>query len=93
MGQDVLLGDRLEQTEPDHRRRHARAQHHLRMHRPVAEVRDPVAGRAQMDHLAARELDRVLRVVDHHAPFRLVAGDREVLQLAAVGRLATTFAR
>jgi hypothetical protein len=40
-----------------------------------------------MRHVPVRELDQGLQVVDHHAPFRRVAGDREILQLAAVGRL------
>ncbi len=57
------------------------------MDRSVAGVRNLVAGRAQMRHLPIREFDRRLRVVDRHAAFRRVTGNREILQLAAVSGL------
>ena len=80
--------DRLEQAQPDHRLGHARAQHGLGVQRAVGGVGDAVGRPAQLDGLAAGQLDRQLLIGDRHPALAELARDREVLQLRAVGRLA-----
>jgi hypothetical protein len=86
-GEDVEFVDQLKKAEPDHRRRHPRRQHHVFVHRPEIEIGDLVARLAQPHGLATLELDRDLLVADAYAAFGRVALDREILDLAAIGRL------
>ena len=84
---DRLGRDRLDQSEADHLRRHARRDHRARMQRAVAEIGDAIARPPQRHDLAAGKLDRHLLVRDDHPPLAGMALDAELLQLPAVGRL------
>ncbi|MNP84182.1 hypothetical protein D3C76_1833810 [compost metagenome] len=57
------------------------------MHRAIAELGDFQARLAQLDRRAVGEAHRYGLVADPHLAFGLDAGDRHVLQLAAVDRL------
>ena len=86
-GKDVGYGNRLDEPQPDHRRRDPGARHDLRIERAVPGI----------DYRVTRLLQGDLRaVIKHHLP--LVAGDpdlpfrrqprnRDILKLRAVGRL------
>lgn len=87
IGQDRLFGNRLEQAEADHRRGDAGGKHRLRMHRPIAELADTQDRLAQFDLGAVLEPHLQRLVVHPHLAFRGDAGNADVLQLAAVGRL------
>ncbi len=87
IGEDLGFGNRLEQAKADHRRRHPRADHGALGERAIAEVDDAVFGHSEADGLAAGKGHRLLLVVDLDLTLGLVPLDRQVLKLAAIGRL------
>ncbi|MNC16271.1 hypothetical protein D3C75_641200 [compost metagenome] len=86
IGQQRRLGDRLEQTQADHRRRHAQRELGVGVQGAIAELAELQFGLLQFDAGAVLEGDHLAGVADSHLAFRGRAGNRHVLQLAAVDR-------
>ena len=76
--------DLFDQSEPDHRRRHARRQCRARMQRTIGQIGDGVGRFAQRHDGAVAKCDRLFLVGDCHAAFGGEPGDGQVLQLAAI---------
>ena len=84
IGQDVLLADRFEQAQTDHRWRDPRREACIGMQITVAQLADLQLRLAQFDLRTVLEAHRHALVGHPHLAFRGVTGDGHVLQLRAI---------
>ena len=89
IGQRENVGrmDRLDETEADHLRRHARRQRRVGIERAEGEVLHAVLRLAQREAGAVLQRHRHLGVADRHLAFGGEPGHCEILQLAAIDRI------
>ncbi|MOA27981.1 hypothetical protein D3C78_1488920 [compost metagenome] len=87
MGEDGGLGNRLEQAEADHRRRHAYGELGLGRQQAVTKLADLQLRPVQFDLAAVLQADGFVLVAQADLAFGSDAGHGAVLQLGAVYRL------
>ena len=87
VGEDRFFGDRFEQAQTNHRRRHSCRKSCVRVHRAVSELSDLQGRFTQLDLSTVLEPYGHRRVVDAHLAFRSDAGHGHVLELPAIHRL------